>query len=147
MWMWSTSKYLIVSNVNMQQSQCSICKREKQDDWKGWGKSSNQKYQDLSLHELQLSKWVTVMQELCQPSWRSVRERKQWSELRDGEEEAGEKITASEQRAGRLQLDLPHTHTDMNTCTLSHIPFLSVIPPCSTAASWVETQSGFSSIH
>lgn len=85
------------------------------------------------------------MQELSQPSWRSGREREraaaavrvraQASKPRDGEEQAGEKTAASEQRAGRLQLDLLHMHTRTHLYTRCHDPFFCLMPLCRAAAS------------
>lgn len=117
------------------------------------GKSSHQEYQDLRLHELQLStaQRVSYCYARAQSAQLEIREREreraQASKPRDGEEQAGEKTAASEQRAGRLQLDLLHMHTRTHLYTRCHDPFFCLMPLCRAAASWEDTQREFTSLH
>lgn len=97
----------------------------------GEGKSSHQEYRDLRLHELQLStaQRMSYCYARAQSAQLEIREgergrtaervsRARERKPRDGEERAGEET--SEQRAGRLQLDLllAHTLTPLYLCLL-----------------------------
>lgn len=100
------------------------------------GQSCNQEYQDLRLHELQLStaQRMSYCYARAQSAQLEIREREREHELRDREERAGEETAASEPRASRLQLD-PHTHT------ITHTPS-PPLSPCRTSLQLGSIMSG-----
>lgn len=114
----------------------------------------------MSYSSAQLSEWVTVTQELSQPSWRSEREGESARERE--REQSADRVSSwehewtsprTERRGlGRKQQQVSREHADYSWIdhtwihTLPHLPSFSVLPSSSKPGTWGATQKGFPSL-